>query len=461
MAETNQASESDQDKGKAFFDRADEVAETGNWDFAIEMYLEGIAREPENIERGHHPLRNVAMNRKAQGGKGPSFKDGRKRRPGKDPLENLVNAEYLLGKEPGSVQYMEQVLKAAQALTLNNVVKWICDIMLEAQRLASRPNAKVLLLLTQSYHDIEDYATAIQACQMALQQAPNSHELNDAIKELTTKYTIQKGRYGEEGDFAKGVKDMDKQKELMEKDRMVQSKSYQEQVIDRTREEYLADPTVSGKINAFVDALLKPEEETYENEAVDVLTKAHKDTGAYQVKMRIGEIKIRQMTRRFRKLQADGDKKGAVEHMQKQLAFELTEYAERAENYPTDLAIKYELGRRQFLAGRYDDAIASLQQAQRDPRRHVLAMNCLGQAFAKKQWYREAADTFRRALESEMPEMREKELRYSLGDVLEKTDQLAEALSEFSKVAQLDFNFRDVRDRVEALRKKIGSADNG
>ena len=49
-----------------FFERAEQVAETGNWDFAIEMYLQGILREPGNIERGHHPLRNVSLVRKAQ-----------------------------------------------------------------------------------------------------------------------------------------------------------------------------------------------------------------------------------------------------------------------------------------------------------------------------------------------------------------------------------------------------------
>ena len=36
-------------KGKAFFDRAEEVADTGSWDFAIELYLEGIQFQPQTI----------------------------------------------------------------------------------------------------------------------------------------------------------------------------------------------------------------------------------------------------------------------------------------------------------------------------------------------------------------------------------------------------------------------------
>ena len=103
-------------KGKAFFDRADQVADTGNWDFAIEMYIEGLKREPGNLDRGHKPLRETAMKRKAQGGKGPGMMEGLKRRPGKDLTENVANAAYLLAKEPGSVAYMEQLMAAAQAL---------------------------------------------------------------------------------------------------------------------------------------------------------------------------------------------------------------------------------------------------------------------------------------------------------------------------------------------------------
>jgi hypothetical protein len=70
-------SESKPNAGKKFFDHGDQVALTGNWDFAIEMYAMGIRWEPSNMERGWHKLREVAMKRKAQGGKGPNGKTRR------------------------------------------------------------------------------------------------------------------------------------------------------------------------------------------------------------------------------------------------------------------------------------------------------------------------------------------------------------------------------------------------
>jgi tetratricopeptide (TPR) repeat protein len=454
MSEANSKQDLEQGKGEAFFKRAEEVADTGNWDFAIEMYLEGISRDPGDLERGHKPLRAAALKRKAQGGKGPGMVESFKRRPGKDPLTNLVNAEYLLAKEPGSVAFMERALKAAKALELTEVVEWLCDVIFETQRQAKKPSKRVLVLLTETFDEIEAYEKAIQSCEMARQLSPNDLVLAQALNDLSAKYTIQKGKYDQEGDFTRAVKDMKRQKELIDRDALVKTDEALEHEIESAREGYLASPTVHGKINAYVDALLQPEEDAYENEAINVLEKAYQDTGAYQFKMRLGDVRIRQMTREYRRLMAAGEKEAAARHARKQLEFELEEYADRAANYPTDLALKYELGRRQFLMGQYDEAIGAFQQAQRDPRRHLAALNYLGQAFSKKGLLREAAETYDRALRSEMAEQREKDLRYNLAAVLMETEQYQRARDEFSRVAQMDYNYKDVRQRLEEIDRK-------
>ena len=214
QTESQAAPAPDEGKGKAFFDRADEVADTGNWDFAIELYIEGIKREPGQLERGHLPLRRVAMTRKTQGGKGPGMREQFKRRGGKEPIEALANAEYLLAKEPGSLTYMEQVLRAAEKLELPRVVEWICDIMLESQRQADQKkrNKRVLGILIDSYSNIEQYAKALQACDMARQASPNDVALVERMRDLSAKYTIRKGKYDQEGSFTRSVKDLEKQK---------------------------------------------------------------------------------------------------------------------------------------------------------------------------------------------------------------------------------------------------------
>ena len=259
--------------------------------------------------------------------------------------------------------------------------------------------------------------------------------------------------------FQRAVRDIGKQQELLEEDALVKDRSYVEKQIEQAREQYEADPTAPGKINAYVDALVKTEDEQQENKAVEVLEKAWKDTQQYQFRFRIGDIKMRQMTRRYRELVNEGDKDAAARYAREQLEFELQEYADRVKNYPTDLGLKYELGRRQYMAGNYDEAIGLLQEAQRDPRRQALAMIYLGLSFSKKDWHREAADTFKRLLENvEMSEERTKEARYYYGQTLERMDELEAAADQYSQVAQMDYRYKDVRDRLESVRKKLDEA---
>jgi tetratricopeptide (TPR) repeat protein len=453
IAETNDSPNAG--KGKAFFERADQVAETGNWDFAIAMYLEGISREPENLDRGHKPLRKVSINRKAQGGKPAGMIDQFKRRPCKDPVRNLVNAEYLLSKDPGSVQNMMQVLQAARKCDLIGLVHWISLIILESQRQTKKPSKRILVDLVSAFESAKDFSMSVQACDMAISLDPNDGELRDRMRSLSALYTIDKGKFEEEGDFTKGVDDLEAQQKIQKKDALVKDEEYLLEQIRKCRQDYLENPHVAGKINNAVDALLKIENESYENEAIDILAKAHKDSGAYQFKMRIGDIRIRQMSRRFRQMRDSGDTAGATEQAKRQLAFELDEYKERCANYPTDLGLKFEMGRRQFLSGQYDEAIASLQTAQRDPRRGLRARSLIGQAFVKKGWLGMAVETFEKALELEATEEFTMELRYFLGDVLDNMGQLERAQEQFSTVAQLDYNYRDVRQRIENIRTRL------
>ncbi len=445
-------------KGKAFFDQGDQVAETGNWDYAIEMYVEGLQRDPYNMDRGHLKLRDVSLKRKMTGGKGPGMMEAIKRGGGKDVAIKLANTSYLLAKDPGATKYMALILAISLEMEFPELTKWIGQILIDSQTQAAKPSKQIYLTLTDAFEKIDYLEKALLTCRLALQNSKDDQELADRESSLSTRYTIQKGRYGQEGDFTKGVKDMEAQKDMLQRDSLVQNESYLEKQIATAREGYLQDTTVPGKINGLVDALLKFEDEAYENEAIDILKKAHTDTRAYQFKMRIGEIHIRQFVRRVLHLRTAGDKEGAIKAAKELLKMEIAEYTDRVANYPTDLGLKFELGRRLFIAGRFDDAIGALQQAQRDPRNRLKAMNYLGQAFMKKDWWQEAVDTFEKVLSGDLTEEKTKDMRYNLATCYEKMDHLDKAQEQLSHVAQVDFNYKDARARLEAVRKKIAES---
>jgi tetratricopeptide (TPR) repeat protein len=73
------------------------------------------------------------------------------------------------------------------------------------------------------------------------------------------------------------------------------------------------------------------------------------------------------------------------------------------ENYPTDLRFKYEYGRCLIRAQQFDQAIPLFQEAQKDPKLHLMAMDKMGLCFLLKGWYEDAIDIFQKALKACQP----------------------------------------------------------
>jgi Tfp pilus assembly protein PilF len=126
-------------------------------------------------------------------------------------------------------------------------------------------------------------------------------------------------------------------------------------------------------------------------------------------------------------------------------------------NYPTDLKAKYEYGVRLIHNKRYDEAIPHFQEAQRDPRHKTAAMGKIGLCFFMKGWFADAADIFVKAIDAY--EIKDddiaKELRYNLARSYEEQGDKAKALDIFRKIAQADFGYKDVSQRVDRLRKEV------
>ena len=75
--------------------------------------------------------------------------------------------------------------------------------------------------------------------------------------------------------------------------------------------------------------------------------------------------------------------------------------------------------------------------------------------FFFKGWYIDAVDIFQQAIDAY--EIKDdaiaKDLRYNLARSFEEQGKADEALEIYRKLAQLDFGFKDVRQRVDKLRK--------
>ena len=136
-------------RAEAFFERARKVAASDNFDYAIEMYLEGLRCAPDALERGHIPLHELALGRQVKGGKRPSMVEKVKLLRGKGAVERMLNAEYLFAKDPDHLPYAEGILKAAVSGGYKKTAQWIADLLFQANNSLSKPSLQTYLLLKE------------------------------------------------------------------------------------------------------------------------------------------------------------------------------------------------------------------------------------------------------------------------------------------------------------------------
>lgn len=470
-------------KARAWFDRGAAVADTRQYDYAIECYFNGLKHDPGNCEM-HEALREIALKRKVGGGK-PAGLTERLKSAGNDPLGKLLHSEKLWAKDPLNLAFMLQTMKLAVAAdksmpdeSLGEVAYWIGNMVLENNQTSKKPDKAAYLDLRDVLSDIHAFDKAVLACQLALQLDPSDTKLQQELKDLEAENTLQRGRYTEEGaDFRDSVRDMSKQRELEQEDSITKSEVVMDQILDRRRMEYQQDPSDMTRLQKLVDALVQLDLEKTENEAIQLIQKAYEETSQYRHKVRIGDIRIKQMGRRIRDLKSrlgkdakDDQIRAKLEsEVREKMKFELAEYTERVQNYPTDLSLKFQLGQRLYAFKKYDDAIGAFQQAKNDPKHRAASHDYLGRCYLARGWFDEAVDTFRQGIELHpvADDRLGKELRYQLMAALQKAasqnkslDQAREAQKIASQILQTDITFRDIRDRIDQIRQLVDSLQN-
>jgi len=462
-------------KSKAWLERAHTVADTGNYEYAIECYLSGLRHDPDNMAE-HEALRDVSLKRKVKGGKPAGLKD-RMNKIGSDPIGKMLHAEKLLAMDPLNCKLMRDVMNHAVAadalypdLRLGEVAFWVGDLLLEFNGGQKKPDKNLYMQACENFRAIGRFDKAVEAVKRAYRLSGDDNLL-PLLKDLEAEETMSSGKYGggEEGDFRANVKDSDEQRKLELGDARSASEAQVDELIATRRAELEEDPDDMSRVTKLVDALLRKESAAEEKEAIGLLSKAWEQTGQYRWKVRAGDIAMKQINRHVRDLKAmhdavpDDDETAQRyrEMLGKKLTFELQEYTERVKNYPTDLALKYELGRRLYQAHKFDDAIGMFQQAKQDPKSRASSHIYLGRCYVNKDWLDEAIDTLGDGIEAHplQDDRVALELRYLKMDAHYKAaekqrsaEQADEARKLASFILQADINFRDIRQRVEQIK---------
>ncbi|MFN0133658.1 MAG: hypothetical protein ACKVW3_14165 [Phycisphaerales bacterium] len=468
------------DKAAKWFANARVVHEATNYAYAMQSWLSGLRQEPTSMSGLEGFFKSCAafLN---EGGNRKEVRDLTKDFSGRNDVDKYAASLLQWGLEPADAAAAVRATEAAGKLNMPEPTYWLGERALAAVLREKKPRKELLIKLMEIFTAVGAYEKAVQAGEAAVRLDPSDAKLAADVRNLAAQATMSRGGYensGQAGGFRQNVRDLDKQRQLEDAERIVKTDETVDRLVREAEVRYRERPEDLAVITVYVKRLLergRPEDESL---AKKLLEKTYESSKQFRFREMYGDIRLRQAARKLADYKAtalaapENEKAGRMhrEAQRQFLTMEAEEYKLRVEAYPTDLTWKFELGKRLFDLGQYDDAIALFQKSQEEAKRRVESLLYIGRSFQAQSWIDEAVHSYRQALEvHRMPnDETGMEIRYGLMSALQakaEAERELAAAEEADKIASgiaiQQINYRDIRARRDAIKKLITELKRG
>ncbi len=443
--------------------KAVEAAQRENTDYAIALFAQVLEKTPGFIE-GRKQLRaaqfakagtaSTGFFKKMLSGAGSSPQIAKaKMALNKNPAEAMAVAEQVLGGDPNNLMAHRIIVDAAVALGMPQTQVFELETM-------ARISPKDKAIVTEFVQAVSDTGANASAAEKVLNDLVKASgydsDLLQLQKNLSAHKTMDEGGYRALEDGSGSYRDILKNKEeavsLEQEKRVQKSEDVTQRLIGEYETRLQMEPDNMKLLRSLAE--LYTQKNRFD-EALKVYAriKASEHGNDATLDRAMADARVRQMDHQVTQLNPF-----APEHAEQvesvraaKVEFQMAECQQRVEKYPTDMAIRFEMGQLYFEAGKIGEAIAEFQKAQGNPHKRIAAMSFLAQCFAKRGMNDSAVRTLQNAIK-EKPGFDEekKDLVYQLGCVFEKMGKQAEAIEQFLVIYEMDVTYRDVGAKVDA-----------
>lgn len=439
------------------YQRAVDAINRGNFDYALTLLEQVLAQEPAFFE-ARKALRAAQLGRaKHRSGllkkiTGTALLGKAQLALRKDPLEAIALTERILNDDPTNA-YAHRILgEAALAADMPNTAALSLEIAFK-----QAPTDKTLgLKLADALNRAGRTTDAESVLTGLVKHYPEDLELVQALRDISAQVTISEKGYASfgtgESSFRAAIKDQHEAIILEKEQQVSKTEDSAARLIAEYETRLKSEPENLRLIRALAD--LYAQQKMYDRalEYYERLRKLEAGTDPALDKT-IAEIMAKKFDQQLAELDpAAPDYQQRVNEITAQkLAFLLEDCKKRAERFPTDLQIRFELGTLYFQAGKLNEAIQEFQKAQAHPHKRIQALYYLGCCFTAKGIYDLAVRAFQNALKEKLVfDDEKKELLYALGCALEKWGKPQEAIEQFKLIYEQDIGYKDVAAKIDA-----------
>lgn len=375
-----------------------------------------------------------------------------------NPLDAIEIAEQILNQDPHSTMAHKLLAEAALEADLPRTAVLSLEIVFKAS-----PRDRGLAMKLAAALGTAGQVERAEEILTDLQQSdPGNNEISQALKNLSVHRTMEEGGYNAlsegSGSYRDILKDKEQSKALEQEKREVKT----EDVAANLIQEYEARLAQEPKNLRLLRSLAELHAQKNDFDGALAYYQRILDAGLGSdstIDKNIAETQLKKFD--FLESQLDPNAPDHAEGIAKIRAdrqtYQLTECKARADKFPTDLGIRFELGQLYYHAGQISPAIQEFQKAQNNPHRRVQSMFYLGRCFASRGMNDLAARTLENAIkEKAVNDDEKKEMVYVLGCVLEKMKKTEEAIEQFKQIYEVDIGYKDVAAKVDAYYASKG-----
>ena len=443
-------------------DKARDAVKKKNYEYAVTLFIAYLTTAPSDVA-ARKELREAERAWKRMSG-GGGFMASMKMKGyaaqaamigvKKDPEKAMIACEEILKQDPDVVPALIKLGEAAHLAGFNDV-----SIAAFEDALAVDKDSKdALRAMGRTFKAIDNLDRALKCFQKLQKLDPKDKEADEETRHIPASMTAKKVKEGVDKGGYQNLIDKDEAKAL---EKMSQRVRTPEQALERISE---LEPKVEKNPKDVKTMRLIAELYVKAERPDDALTWAEKaltaDPNDYLASELKGDLLMKRHEESVKTLEEACKKAPADERVkaklakakQEKLLFEIDEFRKRVAAHPTEMGLRYELGKALYDADRIDEAIPELQKAKQDPRKKSEAGYYLGYCFVKKKMAKLAVNELNAARDGlfEMDGIK-KDITYLLGRIYEQAGKKDLAVAEFNQIAEVDFGFKDVTKRLEAL----------
>lgn len=436
---------------ESLYKRADEAFKKHSYDYARDLFRQILTFSPDH-EKAHEALKVTLIRKFQEGGATSKFK--------LMAMKGSFEVQVKSTKDP--VKRREACLNYLNDDPTHGKVRAILSETLLTEGFANGAAAEARMALQDDPSNVVALKTMVQAfsqtgrikeAQAALNKVAtlvkDDRDLEKLQRDLAAQQTMDQGfsQSAKDGNIRSAMKNLDKAEELEKMSKLVQTDQDFVNAVEKLEAEMVEVPA-DARLPKKIGDLYFEKKKDY-SAARDWYKKAAQLAPQDSVlRDKVDDCDLKLWEVKILAAQKAADPKLneiRLAHLKAQIA----SFERRVQDRPTDMGLRFDLGKAYFNGSMNDKAISEFQQSMKDPKKKSPSHFYLGRAFQRKKMFDMAEKQYIAAEENVLSQDTRLDILYHRAKLAAEANKVPLAIELGNKIIEIDINYKDISALVE------------